>query len=109
MHTSYDGVFKSTLKLQAHEDKLYHEVTQPTEDLILERNADLRRNPGALKDLGQGSEGGTWGRQVASIPMVIFMRAIRDGYQLNHKDQAIAGKEMHRFLQTDAGKMCLVR
>ena len=103
------GIFTSKLHYQDHEDKLYHEVTQPTEDLILDYNSELRKNPGVIKDLGQGTEGGTWGRMVASIPMIIFDEAIRNGFALNHKDQDIAGKEMHRFLQTEKGRMCLVR
>ncbi len=102
-------IFSSKLYYQDHEDKLYHEVTQPTEDLILERNADLRKNVGAIRDLGAMSEGGTWGRQVASIPFIIYEEAIRNGFALNHKDSSIAGKEMHRFLQTEKGRMCLVR
>lgn len=104
-----DGVFASKLHYQEHEDTLYHELTQPTEDLILARNADLRKAPDALHDLGANSEGGTWGRQVASIPFIIYDEAIRNGFALNHKDADIAGKEMHRFLQTEKGRMCLVR
>jgi hypothetical protein len=104
-----DQIFASKLHYQDHEDKMYHEVTQPTEDLILQRNEDLRKNPGSLKDLGAGTDGGTWGRMVASIPMIIYDEAIRNGFALNHKDADVAGKEMHRFLQTEKGRMCLVR
>lgn len=104
-----DGIFSSKLHYQDHEDVLYHEVSQPTESLILERNADLRKNPDSLQDLGANSAGGSWGRQVASIPMIIYDEAIRNGFALNHKDADVAGKEMHRFLQTEKGRMCLVR
>lgn len=103
------GVIKSEVIYQDHTDELIHKTSQPTEGLILDRNAELRKNEGAIKDLGAGQEGGTWGRQVASIPFIVFEKAIRDGYQLNHKDQDFAGKEMHRFLQSDEGKACLVR
>ncbi len=84
-------------------------MTQPTEDVILARNARLRNNPGAIRDLGKGGEGGTWGRQVASIPLIIYDKAIRDGYDLNNLDSEIAGREMHRFLQSPMGKACLVQ
>ena len=102
-----DEVFSSKLHYQAHEDKLYHELTQPTENLILNRNSNLR-NSGIKLELGKNSDGGVWGRQVASIPFVIFEKAIRDGYELNSKDADIAAKEMTRFLKTDIGKACIV-
>lgn len=101
-------VIKSKFHYQDHEDKMYHETTQPSEDSILERNKDLRNNPGVIKDLGSES-GQTWGRQVASIPFIIYERAIRDGYDLNNRNPDIAAKEMHRFLQSSIGKTCLIK
>jgi hypothetical protein len=101
-----DEVFNSRLVYQDHEDKLYHEVTQPTENLILERNKELRNNPGSLKDLGSGDN--TFGRQVASIPLVMYEKAIRDGYDLNSRDAQIATSEMMRYLQSSEGQLCLV-
>lgn len=103
-----DDVFKSDVHYQDHTDELTHKLTQPTEDLILDRNRELRKNKGAIRDLGEGSEGGTWGRQVASVPLIIYERAIRDGFELNSKDTKHAGEEMNRFLQTPLGKTCLV-
>ena len=82
-----DSVIKSEVHYQDHTGTLTHKTTQPTEDLILERNAELRKNPGVIRDLGQGQSGGTWGRQVASIPFILYDKAIRDGYKLNSKDQ----------------------
>jgi hypothetical protein len=101
-----DEVFNSRLVYQDHEDKLYHEVTQPTENLILERNKELRNNPGVLRDLGEGDN--TFGRQVASIPLVMYEKAIRDGYDLNNRDAQIATREMMRYLQSSEGQLCLV-
>ena len=103
-----DEVFKSEFHYQDHTDDLTHKLTQPTEDLILDRNRELRKNKGAIRDLGAGSEGGSWGRQVASVPMIIYERAIRDGFDLNSKDTAYAGREMQRFLKTTLGRLCLV-
>jgi len=102
-----DEVLKSELHFQDHTEVLTHKVTQPSEGLILDRNAELRRNQGAVNDLGAKSAGGSWGRQVASIPFIIFEQAIREGYELNHRNQKHAGKEMNRFLQSDMGKTCL--
>lgn len=100
------SLFKT--EMLSHGDEIAHKVSQPTEELILQRNAELRKNEGVIQDLGAQS-GETWGRMVASIPFIVFEKAIRDGYQLNHKDADFAGKEMHRFLATPEGKMCLVR
>ena len=103
-----NGVIRSEVIFQPHTGTLTHKTTQPTEDLILARNAELRRNPGSIKDLGSQS-GGTFGRQVASIPFIMFEKAIRDGYDLNNKDAKIAGSEMTRYLQSTEGKLCLVQ
>lgn len=102
-----DEVFKSELFFE--QDHIVHKLTQPSEDLILERNNELRKNEGVIQDLGAQSEDGTWGRQVASIPFVIWYKAIKDGYDLQNKDSKIANKELWRFLQSDDGKKCLLR
>lgn len=107
MDTRSQGIINSQFYFEG--DTMVHKSTQPTEDLILERNSELRKNVGAIKDLGSKSDGGTWGRQVASIPIIMFNKAIRDGYVLNHKDPKIAEKELWRFLQSAEGKTCLVR
>lgn len=102
------GVIKSEI-IMGSDDQLHHLQTQPTEDLILNRNAELRKNPGVIHDLGAQGSGGTWGRQVASIPEIMYYAAIKNGYQLNSKDKDTASKDMFRFLQTEEGKKCLVR
>jgi len=104
-----DSVIKSEILYQNHTDTITHKTTQPSEDIILDRNAELRKNPGVIRDLGQGQSGGSWGRQVASIPFILYEKAIRDGYRLNARDQKLAALEMHRFLQSAEGKTCLVR
>ena len=104
-----DEILRSDVHYQEHTGVLTHKLTQPTEDLILSRNADLRRQLGILRDLGAGTEGGAWGRMVATIPFIIYEQAKREGFDLSCKDQEIAGREMHRFLQTPAGKACSVQ
>ena len=101
-----DEVFKSELSIE--QEHLVHKLTQPTENLILERNSELRKNTGAIRDLSD-DEGQDWGRMVASIPLVIWHKAIKDGYDLYSKDSKVANKELFRFLQSAEGKMCLVR
>jgi hypothetical protein len=100
---------RSDLHYQDHTGVLTNVMTQPTEDLILTRNAELRKNPGVIRDLGAQSEGGTWGRQVASIPFIRFDRAIRDGYQLNNPEASVRASECARYLRSEEGKKCLVQ
>jgi hypothetical protein len=102
----FDGVIKS--ELLTHIDEVCHKQTQPSEPLILARNAELRKNPGALYKLGE-QEGHVWGEMVASIPMNMFEKAIRDGYALNHPDADISASAMANYLLTPEGKACLVK
>lgn len=96
-----DQIIKSELHYQDHTGTLTHKRTQPTENLILERNAQLRKD-NALRDL-------SFGRQVACIPFIMYEEAIRDGYDLANPDSEVAGREMMRYLQSEKGKICLVR
>jgi len=91
-----------------HCNTITHKLTQPTEDLILARNARLRQNPGVINDLGHKAEGGTWGRQLASIPLILYDKAKRNGYDLDSKDKETAEREMLRFLDSVEGCACLV-
>ena len=84
---TFDGVIKS--EFLTHIDEVAHKQTQPSENIILARNAELRNNPGSIKDM-------EWGRMVASIPMNMFEKAIRDGYALNHYDADVAAAAMAR-------------
>ena len=104
-----DEVIRSNIVFQEHTEELFHEQTQPTEDLILNRNAELRKNPGVIKDLGADSPGGTWGRSVASIPFITYDWAIRNGYELNSGDAEHRSKELFRFLRSEKGKECIIR
>ena len=69
-HYTYDGVIKSEYKMQPSEGRLYRQMTQPDQGLILNRNAELRKNPGVIKDL-------SFGRQVLTIPEVDYIALCR--------------------------------
>ncbi len=60
-----DGVLVTQLRHCPHEDRLYRNFVQPDRPLILQRNANLRKNPSALNDL-------SFGRQELSIPTVDY-------------------------------------
>lgn len=103
-----DGVFTSKFHYQEHDGQLTRVLDQPGRDVILARNAELRKNPGAIIDLGKQS-GGTFGRQIASIPMITFYEAIAAGYDLMSVDKETSEREMNRFLRSPEGKACLVQ
>jgi len=103
-----DEVIKSKLHYHHGDNTATHVATQPTENLILDRNAELRKNPGAIHDLGAQS-GEAFGRLMASIPIIMYDRALRNGFDLNSKDKTRADLEMMRYLQTTEGKSCLVQ
>ena len=105
----HEGPISQEFHYQPHTGVLTGIQKQATEDIILARNAELRKNPGALRDLGQGEEGGSWGRQLASIPFIMFERAKRDGFDLANTDAKFAAKEMRRYLATPEGQMCMVQ
>ena len=94
-------------EFEVEDSVLYAKTTQPTEDLILERNKDLRNNPGILQDLK--ADGESYGRLLCSIPLIMFTKAIKDGYQLRCPDADIRSKELNRFLRSPEGKLCLVQ
>jgi len=104
-----DEVIRSDIHYQEHTGVLTHKTSQPSEDLILQRNAELRKNPGVIKDLGSQSPGGTFGRQVASIPFIMYEKAIRDGFELNKGDAKYRSNELFRYLKTEEGATCLVQ
>ena len=103
----FDGIIKS--EFLSHIDEIAHKRTQPTENTILARNAELRKNPKSIMDLGAKSGEGTWGRLVASIPFNMYEQAVRDGYDLNNRNSEISAKEINRYLQSIEGKTCLVQ
>ena len=104
-----DDVIRSKIHYQPHTGELTHLRTQPTEGLILERNNELRKNPGVIHDLGARSEGGSYGRQVASIPFIMYEEAIRDGFELDCGDAELRKSEMMRYLRSEKGKLCLIQ
>jgi hypothetical protein len=105
-----DEVFKSDVHYQNHTDVLTHVLSQPTEKLILDRNAEIRKDPSVLRGLGEGQEGGKWGDAAANIPLVLLDKANRDGFDIYAKDSLFASSELLRFLKTTPeGRACLLR
>ena len=87
----FDGLWKQRFRFQGHEGKLYRELSQPSRSLILERNAELRKDPSALRDL-------SFGRLVLTIPLE-DMEDLRAKYpDLAAKHAGIRTRAWQRFI-----------
>ena len=98
-----DGVILNKFYHDDHDDTMHVKQTQPSEQLILDRNAELRRNKGALKPLA-GTDGKAWGGMTASIPEIMYHKVCKEGkYDLNND------KDLNKWLKdTPEGRACLV-
>ncbi len=100
-------MFTVQYHFQQHDGQLTRVMDQPSKGIILERNAELRKNKGAILDLGAQS-GESFGRQIASIPYIMVLEAIKNGYDLFSKDKEVREREINRFLRSDKGRACMV-
>lgn len=99
-----DDVFVSRYHVNRHEGdngRTYHTLDQPSRKLILERNAELRKNKGALKDL-------SFGRQLASIPYLDYYAMKQKHPRLNSPDAKDRSDEMMRLLRLPEYRHLLV-
>lgn len=98
-----DGQFKSRIVDHAPTGEIGHIFEQKDRDVILERNRELRKNPGALKDL-------TFGRQIANIPFEDW-----DYFLMKNPDYRFMDKKQREvclmnFLKFDPiGQSCVVQ
>jgi len=88
-----DGVFNLHLKNVPHEDRVYRNLTQPTRNIILNRNKELRKNPGAIRDL-------SFGRQALSIPLADYEILKRKYPVLVNGSNAEKMKFYHKFIKS---------
>lgn len=99
-----DGVLVSRYHVNKHEGRhgrTYHTLDQPSRKLILERNAELRKTPGTLKDL-------SFGRQLASIPVLDYYALRQKFPKLRSSDAKERSEEMMRVLRMPEYKYLLV-
>ena len=102
MFSQTDGVLVNTLHCTGH-NEVTGVITQPSQKLILQRNAELRKNPGSLRDL-------SFGRQIASIPLLDYL-ALRAKYPklADRSDAKRYSAELIRVLKMPENKEFLVR
>ena len=92
--------FVSEFHFQPHTEVLTHRLYQPNENLILDRNQRLRNEPEAFAK-------NEWIRPLCAVPLIMWEKAIRDGYDLNCPDKEIADKELFRYLRSPEGMTCM--
>lgn len=72
--SSNDGVIFANWKIE--QGHLVRTMVQPSEDAILDRNAELRKSPDALRKLD-------WGQVMLSIPENVFWLLVKTFPDLN--------------------------
>ena len=76
----HDGLFRTKVTYQPHEGVLYAEKTQLNEAAILAGNAIKR---------AMGQRPLAWGRQIASIPEIMYDKWVRENPELRSKDKQV--------------------
>jgi hypothetical protein len=102
LHKSSDEVFTNTL-VQNGPDEVVGLLQQPSDEIILERNKQLRNNPGAQRDL-------TFGRQITSIPMIDWL-VLKKKYPkiADYSDPVGRSAEIMRIMRLPENRKYLVR
>ena len=95
-----DEVFKSDYVRVG--DTVKRRLSQPTESLILERNAELRKDPGAIKDL-------EFGRWVGTIPLNDYEALCRKYPELSAGDGKQRQECLLKILNSEEGRKYLVQ
>ena len=84
-----DGVLFADWRMQGGE--LVRRIRQPSEDRILDRNAELRKNPGALRELSfAGLE--------LTIPELHYLRLIQERPDLHSSDAETKTRAWRAFI-----------
>lgn len=90
MSQFFDGLNLTRLTFQPHEGILYAEKTQPNEDAILKDNAAKRQIEQRKMD---------WGRQVASIPQVLYAKWLKENPELRDPDKRTRDRKLLQLIR----------
>lgn len=98
-----DQVFKTKVERNlSGSDEFVTTIEQPSRNLILERNSQLRNNNGAMNDL-------SFGRQLASIPLEDWEWFLRHNPNYRKVDKVAREKMLFNFLRnTQRGRDSMV-
>ena len=87
-----DGLFQTKSVYQPHENLLYVEKSQINEKTILAANAEKQKMEQRKMD---------WGRQVASIPHILYDKWCRENPELRSKDKEVRGKKLLELIRAN--------
>jgi len=90
MNEHHDGLFKTRSIFQPHENKLYVEKTQLNENLILRSNAEKQKMEQRKME---------WGRQVASIPHILYDKWCREHPEMRSSDKQIRSAKLLQLIR----------
>lgn len=90
MNQHHDGLFRTKSVFQPHENKLYVEKTQLNEGLILAANAEKQKMEQRKME---------WGRQVASIPHILYEKWCRENPEMRSKDKQIRSRKLLQLIR----------
>ena len=96
----FDGVLRKRVYTEGN--MLVSAITQPSEDAILRDNAELRKNPGALRKL----EAMEWALQ---IPTLNYHALVKANPLLTHTDAHIRTAAWKAFIASPASEPFRVR
>lgn len=86
----HDGLFQTKSVYQPHENKLYVEKTQLNEGLILRANAEKQKMEQRRME---------WGRQVASIPHILYDKWCREHPEMRSPDKEIRSRKLLQLIR----------
>jgi hypothetical protein len=96
----HDGLFRTRVKFQPHEGKLYAEKTQLNESAILADNAIKRAMDQRPLE---------WGRQIASIPQIMYDKWLREHPELRSNDKQIRSMKLLALIRENPEVMVVDR
>ena len=88
--TLTDGVIQTQLKYQPHEGILYAQKTQVNEDIILSSNVEKQKQEQRKME---------WGRQVASIPELVYSGWLKQYPELRGNDRQAKDRTLLRLIR----------
>ena len=94
---SVDGIIRTDTHFRAHTDESVMHTYQPTEDLILERNADLQKTQHNAELMGM--------QHVAEVPMILMNKWIREDPEMTAPDPQTRNLALIRHIRENPQTM----
>lgn len=88
----HDGPFKTEMKVQQHENRLYALKTQTNEDAILRRNAELRK-----LDMRPTN----WQQPIACIPQIMLAKWYKENPELRSPIRSDRENKLRQLIEAN--------